>query len=333
MQINLIKQPLIPAFLSLVLLTVVALCHTQEGVAVADARYGFTAEELPIAQLGALITQFQAAHPTWSRWIAGLLMLFTGVTLGRLGVRYNLYGTGTCITIPLYALTMMGCMGSGEYLLAVVVSSLATLSVKNCCMSYRNGFGFDRIFRGALFLALLILVVPVAVPLLLMLPLAIVYFRRTVREGVVALGGLLLPIALVCYLNWAQGGLFTAPAVVLYRAFMAGDWLQAPLHATPVEQLFVGVLVGCSLIAAALFRINSYSVSTKARHILRFTCRTLLCVLLLFLLPSVSATHLGILAVPTTLLLPVLFVRIHRSIAQPLYVALVLGAIAALLVR
>ena len=327
MRLNLIKQSLIPAFLSLVLLVVLGMHCATDGTPIVDVRQGFDHELLPIVPLGNFLADWQVAHPGWSAWIAGILMLFAGTTLGRLTVRYNLYGTGTCIAIPLYGMVMCSALCERYYLTTVVASLFTTLAVKNLCMSYRNGFGFDRIFRGAMFLALLLLLEPTTLPLVVALPLATSLFRRTIREGVIAVAGFLFPVATLCYLNWAIGGSFTAPMEALYRIFMEGEWLQAPLNAPQTQQLFVGSLLLLTIIAMVLFQANSYAINTKARHILRFACRLVWCTLLLFLLPHASTRLLGVLAVPTSLLLPVLFIRTHQSIAQTLYLLLLATSI------
>lgn len=325
------KQPLIPAFLTLLGTTIVALLCASEGVVVPDPRYGIAAEHLPLLSWGAWLQGFQAAHPHISSWISGLVMLYTGATLGRLTVRYNLYGTGTCLSIALYGFAMVGTMQSGAYLTATLCSMLLSLALKNFCLSYRNGFGFDRIFRGALYLSLLILIEPASVVLLLFLLTVSSRFHRTTREMLVALAGLLFPIATLCYLNWALGGAFQAPLVQLYRQFMTGEWGMAALTAPQRVQLFCGALLLLNLMAIALFSTNSYTINRKARHILQGATRLLLLTLATLAMPSASTTLLALVAVPTTLLLPVLFIRLHQPIAQVLYPMVILGVVAFLL--
>ena len=112
MKFDIARQPLVPAFLTLAALAVVAMWNAG-GPAVSTAvQAGHAAETvdigrnaagaLAVSSPGELLAQFQAAHPVWARWIAGLLMLFTGMSIGRLTVRYNLYSVGTCLAIPLY---------------------------------------------------------------------------------------------------------------------------------------------------------------------------------------------------------------------------------------
>lgn len=328
MPLNVAKQSLIPAFLTLVVITTVALLTATEGSVVADLRPGLTPEVLPIPFWGAWLHNFQVAHPHISGWISGVLMLYTGASLGRLTVRYNLYGTGSCLAIALYGLAMIGTMRSGEYLTAVVTSMLLMLAVKNLCFSYRNGFGFDRIFRGAAYLTLLLLVEPAALPLLLLLPVVSNRFRRTTREMIVATAGLLLPIGALCYLNWALQGEFLAPLQLLYHIFMTGRWCGAPLAATLHEQIFFGVLMLVNLMALGLFGTNSYNVGIKARHILQLSSRMLFLAILTLLIPAASSATLALVVVPATLLMPMLFIRIHQPIARLLYLLLIVASLA-----
>ncbi|MFQ7502396.1 MAG: hypothetical protein ACLRMJ_03265 [Alistipes finegoldii] len=128
-------------------------------------------------------------------------MLFTGMSVGRLTVRYNLYSVGTCLAIPLYGAIACGLAVSGDCLTTFAASALLALATKNFCRSYCNGFGFDAIFRASLYIGLLPLVATAAAPLLILLPLAVMLFRRTLREVAVAVAGLLLPALTLCYVN------------------------------------------------------------------------------------------------------------------------------------
>ena len=220
MKFDIARQPLVPAFLTLAALAVVAMWSAggpavsmavQAGHAAGTVDIGRNAAgALAVSSPGELLAQFQAAHPVWARWIAGLLMLFTGMSVGRLTVRYNLYSVGTCLAIPLYGAIACGLAVGGDCLTTFAASALLALATKNFCRSYCNGFGFDAIFRASLYIGLLPLVATAAAPLLILLPLAVMLFRRTLREVAVAVAGLLLPALTLCYVNWAAGGEFLA---------------------------------------------------------------------------------------------------------------------------
>ena len=330
MRLNFARQPLIPAFLSLVLLLVVALCHTASGTIAPILRVGVDQAVLPIPAAGAALEAFRLAHPNWAHTIGGFLILFSAMTIGRMTARFKLYGINTFVAMPLYALCMMGVVRSEWWFSGLVASTLLTLAVKNFCYSFRNGFSFDATFRGGMYLALLLLVEPKSAPLLLALPIALMQFRRATRESLVALGGLLLPPLTLGYLNWALGGSFIAPFVELYHRFMQGEWLTGMLHAPLTEQIFCGVLLLLNLLSIALFLANSYTLSTRSRHTLLYASYLLLLTVATFLLPAGSIARVALLAVPSALLLPVLLIRIRRSITQILYPLLVVAVLASL---
>lgn len=330
MRINLARQPLIPAFLSLVILLLLALSQTADGGSVPALRPGMSAEELPIPALGAWLEQFRQAHNGWAHLLGGLMLFFSAMTIGRMTARLKLYGINTFISMPLYTLCLMGLVRTEWWFSGLVVSTLLTLTIKNFCYSFRNGFSFDSTFRGGMYLAAAILVDPKAAPLLLALPIALVQFRRATREGMVAIAGLLLPPFTLAYLNWALGGSWIAPFQLLYRLFLEGEWLTCWLELSLTEQLFGGVLVVLNLLSIILFLLNSYTLSTRSRHTLFYASYLFMLCTTIALVPGASMHLIAELAVPTSLLLPVLFIRIRTSITQILYPALVAAALASL---
>ena len=331
MRFDLARQPLIPAFLSLVILLSFALCNTADGVVVPNLYGGIAPEKLPIASFGGWLEQFRAAHGGWAHTLAALLLLTSAMTIGRMTARFKLYGISTFIAMPLFMLSMMGVMHHTGWFSATVATTLMTLAVKNFCYSFRNGFSFDATFRGGLYLALTLLVMPKAAPLLMMLPIALVLFRRATRENLVAICGLLLPPLTWAYLNWAFGGSFSAPFRLFWNIMIEGDWFLGVLHWSLTEQIFGGALLLLNLFAVALFLANSYTLSTRSRHTLLFASYMLLLVVGTALLPDADSSVLALMAVPSALLLPVLFIRIRRTLTQLLYPLLVVAALFALL--
>lgn len=323
MQFDIARQPLVPAFLTLAALVVTALCHTNADAALSAVATGAascgTAVPMP---LGELLTRFQLLHPAWSHLLAGFQLLFSGMVVGRITIRYNLYTVGTCLAIPLYAIAACGIVVGPDYLAACTASALMALTVKNFCRSFCNGYGFDAIFRASCYLGTLVLVSPAALPLLLLLPFAVVLFRRTVREWLVALAGLLLPLLAVCYINWGAGGSFLAPLATQVRIFVSGSPLSL-FTAMPVPALVLlaGVTL-LTLLAMLFFLSDIYAAGTKPRFILIFNIGVFLLTGSLLCTPAASPSLFALTAVPAAILLPVLFVRIHRTIALPAYLIL-----------
>ena len=337
MKFDIARQPLVPAFLTLAALAVVAMWSAggpavsmavQAGHAAGTVDIGRNAAgALAVSSPGELLAQFQAAHPVWARWIAGLLMLFTGMSVGRLTVRYNLYSVGTCLAIPLYGAIACGLAVGGDYLTAFAASALLALATKNFCRSYCNGFGFDAIFRASLYIGLLPLVATAAAPLLILLPLAVMLFRRTLREVAVAVAGLLLPALTLCYVNWGAGGGFLAPVAELGSAFVAGMPLALFLS-TPVQSLvLLGAVFILDLMALLFFLSDIHALGTKPRLIFIFNISVLLLTAAVLCGPAATPGTVALAAVPSAVLLPFMFVRIHRAIALPLYLLLLAAAV------
>ncbi len=358
MKFDIARQPLVPAFLTLLLLALVAtwgaahpVVHVSggehvellaegtvpvegmvaapvEGTGPAVASAAIVPEGLCFAPAGDSLRDFQTAHPGWARTFAILLLLFGGTTLARIAIRYNLYTVNTCLPIPLYGIIVCALALDGSYLVAVVTSTLFVLSVKNFGRSFCSGYGFDGIFRASLYLGLLLLVSPVALPLLVLLPIALILFGRTFREAAVALFGLLLPAATLCYLNWGEGGTFAAPLQHLGASLLEGEWLGLFAALPLPTQVLAGLFALLAVLAFGYFCINRYSASTKSRYILVFVCCALVCALLPLAAPAATRGAIALAAVPAALLLPLFFIRISRSIALSLYLLMLAGALA-----
>lgn len=319
MKLDIARQPLISTFVTLFALAVTAMC----GVEGYDASRGAgqtASEALPL--LGGLLARFQIAYPVWARLTAGYLILFTGMCTGRIAIRYNLYGVSTCLPIPLYAIIACGIFSGVSYLAGFAASMLLALAVKNYCRSFCNGYGFDAIFRASLYLGLLPLVYAPATPLALILPLAILLFRRTFREAVVAMAGLLLPMLTACYVSWGAGGEFTTPVEAMTCAVFSGAALRL-FSEIPLPSLIMLCAIGAlALTALFFFLADIYAAGTKPRYILIFNIGILAMILALLFTPAATPAIFTLLAVPAALLFPVFFVRIHRGVALAIYLVL-----------
>ena len=354
MRFDIARQPLVPAFLTLLLIAVVAMrgadphalpdriippttdCAAASGTETPPAALrerndapGTEPAETENVRPGLAVrmpavwsSQFQHNHPGWARWIGGLLLIFGGMCTGRLTVRNNLYSVGTCLAIPLYAIAACAPGFGGDFLTALAGAALLAFATKNYCRSFRNGYAFDAVFRASLYLGTLPLLLPATLPLAAALPLAVLIFRRTLREAAVACAGLLLPAAALCYINWGAGGEFSAPLSYLGTAFLAGRPL-ALFSALPLPNLLPTAAIGALGLLAALFVLSDlYAVGTKPRFILIYNIVLLALTAAVLCGPGAVRTDTTLIAVPAAILLPFLFVRIHRAIVWPLYLIL-----------
>lgn len=339
MKFDIARQPLVPAFLTLFALALTAMCAPAVQFVSAVAGPGAAANEVAragseaVPLLGGLLARFQASYPGWSQLLAGFIILFTGMCTGRITIRYNLYTVGTCLAIPLYAIIACGIFIGPDYLAGFTASMMLALAGKNYCRSFCNGYGFDAIFRASLYLGALPLVYVPALPLLLLLPLALVLFRRTLREVAVSLAGVLLPVLTLCYAGWGAGDAFQLPFLKLGNAFMAGIPLQVFRSMTLSTLIMSAGIVVLDLAALFFFLSDIYAAGTKSRFVLIYIIGMLLLTLAVLFTPAATAGAFALFAVPSAVLLPVLFVRIHRGLALPLYLILLVAAAVHLLLQ
>ncbi len=324
MTFNIARQPLVPAFLTLAALVVAAvwsLAHADVMPAGETAQAVATALQ-PVLLPESYLLQFQTTCPVGALWIASFLILYSGVLVGRMTVRYNLFSVGSCLSIPLFGLGTVAFLPADAYLQTLVAVTLLSLAVKNLCRGFCNGYGFDGLFRGGLYLGLIPLVEPAAAAIVLLLPVAVLLFNRTLREAAVAFFGLLLPAFALCYVNWGMGGDFLAPLIAGSRSFVCGSWLDF-FRATPLPKLaLLGGFVLLNLFALLFFISDMYVAGVKPRLILIFAGCLLLLSVVQLAVPAASQGLVVLFAVPFAILLPVMFVRIHPLFSLLIYLLL-----------
>lgn len=322
MKFDIAQQPFVPAFLTLAVLVVAAVCRgeTTVGASPADP----CAVWLPAQALAS----FQTAFPGWAKVICCVLLLSTGIRTGHFAVRYNLYSVNTCIAIPFYGVIACGIAAGQVDLLACIGSMLLAFSLSNFCRSFTANYAFDIIFRASLYLSIALLLVPQAAPLLLLLPLAIVHFHRTGRETIVAFAGLLLVPLALCYLNWSLGHPFFAPLAAWGGQIIEDEAFFAFFGQIPLSsRLLLGVALLCLIIGIGFLLSSRLSVNSKPRIILYYNIEVLLLAASVLCLPGASLPLFALAAVPGAVLLPVFFVCAYRSIVRTVYVLLLVGAL------
>lgn len=326
MKFDIARQAFIPSFLTLAALAPAAVYGPVAAAAAASAVPAVAGTVVDFRLPGEFLVLFQNSFPGWARALTCLLIIVTGIRTGHLTVRYNLYTTNTCIAIPLYGV-LAGGLTAGAADLPMFVSALfLILSIKNFCRSYSTSYAFDAIFRGALYLGILLILSPKALPLILLLPLAVIHFHRTFRELIVALTGLLLPVLLLCYVGWGLGNEFHAPLLALGEKLIAGQWLLFFVELPFGVQLLGGAAVVLLIFAMQYFYADLYAVSSKSRSILVYHLEILLLIAAVASLPGATVSVFALAAVPLSALLPLFFVRAHPGIAQPIYALCLAGA-------
>ena len=316
------RQPLLVACLTLAAVAVAAIWCGSGGSAPSPVR--------PDALPGDWVSAFQLRCPGWSRWIALFCILFTGIYLGRFSNRFNLYAGRCYLPIPFFGMAAC-CFGAGGgSLLHFVVAAIAAIAVRNCCAAFPNGYGFNELFRASLCLGLLPLLSPATWPVWLLLPMAVFLFGRTLRETAVAVFGLGLPLFALCYLSWARGDGFAAPAATLFdRCAEGAGWpvfIRPETAVSCIPLLLAGGLLLLTAGAAAIHFQTFYNLPRKARLVLVFCVCCFVSGLSTLFFSAGPSQVAALCAVPAAVLLPVLFVRSQHLLASVIYVSLLVGS-------
>ncbi|MEG2612930.1 MAG: hypothetical protein RR971_05510, partial [Alistipes sp.] len=306
---------LVVAFLTLVAVVVLALIPVG-GVGVKAMG------EVP-SLLGGFIMQWQHTFPLAAKMLSGLLCVFSGVVVGRLTLRYTLYAVQTHLAIPLYGIFACSVLLSDAFTITALASTLFTLSIYSYNASFRSrDYGFGNIFRASLYLGLIPLIYTPAVVLTLVLPLVAILGERSGRELFVAMVGYLLPFFLVCYVNWGLGGAFSTPIILLCEFFVTHNSFSI-LALAPLTWIQLGVLFLLFAGAVVCYFLNLYSASSKSRSILSFQLALSLIAGSMLFVPCASSVAMGLVAIPTAVVVPLLFVRLKPALASNLYLGLI----------
>lgn len=326
MHFDIARQSFIPAFLTLFTVLVAFVCM-------------FDPVEIPAttsviaSPLTAILNRFQTAQPALTKIVVVWLLLSAGLSIGRITIRYNLYTVNTCLPITLFAIICCGGFGRQFALSEVVAILFLVLSVKNLFRAFRHDYGFDKIFRMGLYLGISIMVAPPLLPLVLLLPVGVIVFRRTLREVVVAIVGLFLGPVAICYIHWAMGGEFIDPVLLAWDNFAMGS-LFVLFEELPIGQrIFLALIVLFNLAGFGFFFSHIYAVGSKKRFILGFQLCVFLLVMLTLCGPSVTTGSVALLAIPSAIILPFFWVRTRRIVSTFFYLVLLFAMLFGLFIE
>lgn len=187
-----IRQPLGLALLTFAVLLVLSLTHAPSPTA--------PAADMP---LGIWLEGVFAA-PVLLQSLRAVIAFANAILLSGLIVRYGLCPTRTYLPIPLYV-ALSGLFLPAASAGTLLITLLTVLHVTRMTACFRRSYQFEHLFLASLYLGLLPMISSAATPLLLTLPVALFLYRRTAREAIVALAGVLLPLLFCSVIWWGMG--------------------------------------------------------------------------------------------------------------------------------
>ena len=194
---------------------------------------------------------------------------------------------------------------------------------------FRRKASFDPLFRGAFLLGTMPLIYAPSVLFFLMIPVAVILFRRDGRETTVALFGYVLPFLICSYVYWGMGYPFGHIGQMLVEALSApaGEPLFT-IQAGLWRMVLAAILLLLTILSLISFAGHAAQTRTRARRIFLYFIYMLLPAAGLFLLPSRSTEIFALAAVPLAIILPNYFVRHTGNLPALLYLLMLCCAIA-----
>ncbi len=257
--------------------------------------------------LAALLARFAIVHP-WPTTAAALFIaIWAMAVVAQLTLKYAPPANRNYLPAQLFLICAGGIVISGEALASLVAALLLTLASRQMIASLGKGYFFGRLFHAGFYLGFIpLLYAPAAMVTPVVAVAALTIYRRSGREAVVCLTGLLLPFAMATFIHWVlgDGGGFIWHE--LWRCAMEAPY---PIRDNlPVAALVVAALVVIMALTGILWALGHRSyIRKKQFKFMQHTAVVLLATAVSSLLPGASTTLAAMIAVPVALSVPFSF--------------------------
>ncbi len=278
--------------------------------------------------VGDLLQSVQASFPVLSVVMWGFLLFFAALDAGRYGPKYALYPAYTLMAIPVFGILASGVMVSGDHLLSAVAMFIMLLATKYMTRCVQHTGSFSDLSLSMLCYGLLPLVLAPSALLYVALPLLLFVVRSSWRDWVVAIASLLFPLFSLCYWSWCAGEGFLSVAEQIYTSIFTPSEFGFFSTLNVASIILLGVIIVMVVCAIMLIVSDKYSLRVKSRAMMRFNALMLVATVAMFLLPSATASVFVLVAVPVSMLVPLIFVRMGVGFTEMLYRLMLVAAAA-----
>lgn len=278
--------------------------------------------------VGELLQSLQGTMPTLAAILWGITLFIAALDAGRFGPKYSLYPAYTLMAIPIFGVIAGGVMVSSDYLLSTVAMMVMLLGTKYLIRCIMRTDSFNDLSLAMLYYGALPLILAPTALLYVALPILVLMVRSTWRDWVVATSSLLFPLTAVCYWNWCAGNGFLAVAENIYSSMFTASEFSFFSTLSVAGIVLLGIIIIMVICAVTLIISEKYSIKIKSRAVMRFNAMMLLCMVSMFFLPSATASLFALVAVPASMLIPLIFVRMGVGFTEMLYRLMLVAAAA-----
>ncbi len=270
--------------------------------------------------LGGCLTRWGVEHPVMAYMLLSVGMLYITINVAQVASRLRIYGVSTHLPMEMYPMMMLAVGVRGDMTVGVVLMLMLLSAMKNMFSSYRATNSSGVLSIAALTLGAMPLFYPPAIVLWIVVPPTLIIFERTLREVIVALVILMVPLFSYLYILWMQGGDFAVEASRFW-SYVVDCGGVCIWSSVSIVEVVVYVLVGLVMLlsSVAMFQLDN---TVKARRRLVMSSLLAFACIVMALLPSSSGLSLWLLALPLALLAPIVFIRLGRVVSFWVYVVL-----------
>ena len=292
-------------FLALTSLTamVAAFLHPAEGAVLLS-------EGVDVAPLRPLLDGFIADYPVISSLMILPLFCAAVLRLSRATVRFSLYPSATISAIALSSLVLLALLPCESMFYSLLVALLVAEALGRLLGCFGLNMRPSRLFASMFFLGVLPLLDSSLVVVAVVLPILVLLMRRTLREMVIVVFGVLTPMFTYCYVVWCLGGDFLDAAYHLFFNVLLPATTPVLSYLTLPRVVMLGVLLLMQLSASLFYVSDRMTLNIAARNVWVVLQSILLVFIVSFvLLPSTSENSVLVVVMTMLPMLPLYFLR------------------------
>ena len=278
------------------------------------------------APIGILLQNLQTKIPNLSAIVWAIAVTIAGLGVGRYAAKYSIYPAYTLMAIPVLGTVATAVMVSGDFLVSSAALLLMLYATKYLHRGVMRTKGFGDLSLAMLCFGAIPLVFAPAAIFYVVIPILAIVVHNSWREWVVTLSSLVFPLVAVCYWSWCAGAEFLSPAEQIYNSMLTPSEFKLFSTLNPASILLLGVVIMMVLCAVSLIISDRYSLKVNSRALMRFNSLLFVACIAIFILPSCTATIFALIAVPISMIVPMIFVRMGVGFTETLYRLMLLAA-------
>lgn len=263
---------------------------------------------------------------------AAVIILYTisVLTLSRSTIRTHIYPADTIAAMALCAVMTLPMIVGEHALREAFITLFTSLALGNMFFCFGPRRSPNHLFGAMLSASLLATVEATLIVVPIAMGIALIAARKRLREAVIVVVGMLLPLFACCYIAWLSGEGFTESLLAWWRS------ATTSLNYHIIDTMSIPRLcfLAYALFLTAVASIMNYAQRDTHSHVARGAWRALHLIFIfvacaLLFMPAASDSLLTVAVILSATMLPTYFICNDALISVVSYIALVALAFAA----